>query len=253
MLGTTFAAPSISTLSATIVAVHVVLAPCSSLAYILPADAVLNAVATRRAQLGFSSIVAEGTYRGVDGTPEQIVWEAAVPGKGHRVERRGPTGTTVILTHGTKRWAYSVGAPATPAAKISPDILTAFLFTSSKDSGSERGSAFLRAYGIDAEIVSLARLEERVVYVIGAKPWESEKPQLWIDKEYSVPTRLITIDKSTGVTSDLRLLEYGSASTGEWYPRRIELWRAGKLIESTVYKSARLNEPVDANLFRPPS
>src|SRR5262245_44668186 len=70
----------------------------SGFAYILPAEAVLSGVARRRAEIGFSSIVVEGTYQRGEGGPSLQVWEAIKANRAHRVERRDGTNTEVQLT-----------------------------------------------------------------------------------------------------------------------------------------------------------
>jgi hypothetical protein len=52
---------------------------------------------------------------------------------------------------------------------------------------------------------------------------------------------------------DTRLLDWGSGSTDEWYPRRIETYRNGTLVEAYTYDRAKLNESVEASLFEPPT
>jgi hypothetical protein len=78
--------------------------------------------------------------------------------------------------------------------------------------------------GVDlAGASGLSRLEDRVVYVLGAAPRDTSRPQLWIYKDSNAPARLITQGGA-----DLRLLEYGSPAAADWFPRVIELWEGGK-------------------------
>lgn len=239
-------------LSATLAAVPTRIAH----AFILPAEAILSGMANRRAQLEFTTLIVEGfRTRNVQGgeQEQEKLWEAILPDKGHRAEITGPKGKQVVLTIGRKRFVYKEGERTPQVEKISGDVVATFLATVEKDPGGKRGSAFLDAQGIDSTIVSLARMNGRIAYVIGAKPWETTKPQLWIDKGYLAPIRLITVNPKTKSITDLKLLEYGSAQTGDWYPRKIELWRDGQLVETTTYTQASLNEPLDEALFRAPS
>lgn len=224
-------------------------AASNALAYVLPAEAILSSVARRRESARFTSLVLEGIRRkGGSNTAEERVWEAIVPGAGHRIEIRGPEGTTVILTAGTRRWTWREGERPTQT-KVRPTLVTAFL----GDTDGKREAGFLAAYGIDSEVVSLSRLEKQIAYVIGAKPWELDKPQLWIDKNFRVPVRLIEVDPKSRELVDTRLIGYGSAQTGEWWPRQIEVWKNGQLLEETTYTEAKVNEPVDPALFKPPA
>lgn len=239
-----------SVIAAALIATAITLEPLA-FAYILPAEVILSTMAKRRAEIAFTTIVAEGTYQRGSGPP-LAVWEAIQAGLAYRRERKGPNGTEVALTTQSRRWTFKLGEKAPPPVKIAGDLFLTFIGASEKDSGGARGHAFLRALGIDESVVSLARLDKRVAYIIGAKPWEPKKPQLWVDKEFFVPTRLIEVDKQGSVT-DTRLLGFGSATTGEWYPARVEVWRDGNLIEATNYSSAQLNEEVAEELLKPPS
>ncbi len=98
----------------------------------------------------------------------------------------------------------------------------------------------------------MARQDGRPAFVIGAKPWEAEKPQLWIDKALRVPVRVVQRDPSGGWI-ETRLLGFGSAATNEWFPSRIEVRKNGQLIEQTTYSKAQLNVRLDDKLFAPPS
>jgi hypothetical protein len=224
-----------------------VLAPALALGYILPAEPILAGIAKRRSEIAFVTLVAEGTHQKVDG-PVLAVWECIRAGKAHRIERKGGQNTELTMVIPGKRWTFKLGERASAPVKIPGDLMFSFLGTTEKDPGGQRGLAFLKARGIDDSMVSLARFDRRVSYVIGAQHWEVTKPQLWIDKELSVPTRLIEVDKQSGAITDTRLYGFGSAVTGEWFPQRVEVWRNGSLAETTTYTSARLNEEVNEDL-----
>lgn len=225
--------------------------PFVAYAYLLPADAILSTAARKRAEIGFTTIVAEGTYQRGEGAPKLKVWEAVRANKAHRVERRDGNNTEVALTVPGKRYSFKTGERTPAPQKFNGDLIFTFFAATERDPG--KTSQFLRAHDIDDNIVSLSRLEGRVAYVIGAKPWETNKSQLWIDKELFLPIRLIHVDRQSSSVTDTRFLGVGSAITSEWFPQRIELWKDGKLVESTTYSSARLNEEVSEDLFRPPA
>ena len=158
----------------------------------------------------------------------------------------------MVLTTDGKRWRFAAGKPAGPPERISSDLFLTFLARLDGDPGGRNGILFLKRHQIDSEAVSLGRIDKRIAYVIGGRSWETDKPQLWIDKEYLVPIRLITKGED-GAMIDVRLLGWGSGSTDEWYPRRIETWRNGTLVEATTYDRARLNDSLEPSLFEPPS
>jgi hypothetical protein len=85
--------------------------------------------------------------------------------------------------------------------------------------------AVAAAAGADLAAASgFDRLEDRVVYVLGAKAGDGSRPQLWLYKDTAAPARLIG---QGGI--DLRLLQYGSPAAAEWFPRVLELWTSGQL------------------------
>ncbi|MCK6550006.1 hypothetical protein L6R52_29500 [Myxococcota bacterium] len=228
-----------------------VLVPSTVLAYLLPAEVIFSNVAKRRSDIAFSTITVEGTYQRGDAPPVPV-WEVIKDGKAHRVERKGPGATEIVLTVPGRRWSYKLGEKPGAAQKIPSDLVLYFLGSTDKDAGGQRGVAFARQRGIDENEVSLGRFEERPVYIIGAKPWETNKPQLWIDKVLSAPVRLIEVDRAGSIT-DTRLYGIGTELTNEWFPRRIEVWRDGKLVESSTYTKAELNAEVSDDLFKTPS
>jgi hypothetical protein len=242
--------PSMRRKSLSLLALALVMVPSLAVGYVQPADSILASAAARRARIGFSTIVAEGTYE--QGDQRFPVWEAIKAGKAHRVELRKPDLTEVVLTIEGRRWRFATGKPAGQPERISADLIMTFVGRPESDPGGRQGILFLKRHKIDEEEVNLGRLDDRIAYVIGAKPWEVDKPQLWIDKEYLVPTRLIT-KADDGAMIDVRLRGWGSGPVSEWYPRRIETWRNGQMVDAYTYHRAMLNESLEPSLFEPPS
>lgn len=85
--------------------------------------------------------------------------------------------------------------------------------------------AAVAASGTDVTAASaLARLGDRVVYVLGAGARDLGRPQLWLYKDTNAPARLLAQGGA-----DLRLLEYGSPAAADYFPRVLELWESGQL------------------------
>lgn len=242
------------------------LAPCTSVAllaatllltaapaeaFVLPADAILSKVAARRAKMHFDSLVLEGR-RTLPGRPDAPVWMAVKPDKGYRLEVKATEGDEITLAVGRQRWRWTRGQPVPTPDRLRADLLLDFLGTVERDSGGKRGLAFCDAFRIDDGEVSLSRLGDRVAYVIGAKPWEADKPQLWIDKRLLVPIRLIEVDKRSGDRFDTRLLGFASPVTGRWWPRHLEVWKNGELVERLTFDRVKVNEPIEARSFDKP-
>jgi outer membrane lipoprotein-sorting protein len=220
-------------------------------AYVPPAWSILEDSAARRSHMAFKTLVAEGQRTAESEVPEKI-WDAILIGTGRRLERKTDKETVVQLTRGDRSWTYRPGETPQQDAPTAVDLLLQMSLSQSVDPGGARGLKFLASYGIDRTVVSLTWEDERVAYVIGAKPWEPTKPQLWVDKELMVPIRWILVDAQSGVVTDIQLRGFGSPITSEWYPREIRVLQDGKQIAKTVYDKVQLNQPLDSGLFQPP-
>ena len=133
------------------------------------------------------------------------------------------------------------------------EIMTAM---SSQDSGpaAQRLIGALKALGINTEVVSYSRFDGRVAFVVGSKPWETDKPQLWLDKDLLVPLRLVTLQKDGAnmVRIDTRYLGWGSPVGGSWYPQVIEVWRGDAVIRRSVTEDLERNIEIDSALYAIP-
>ena len=87
------------------------------------------------------------------------------------------------------------------AAGPSHNLLPLLMFPSGKDA-EEQGNNLLQGLvraGVDVGSVALARWHDGFAYVIGGEGWETQKPQLWLDKASFAPIRLLwPIPASTG-------------------------------------------------------
>lgn len=118
----------------------------------------------------------------------------------------------------------------------------------------ERLMADLRQLKIDTGVVSFARVDGRVAYLIGSKPWETDKPQVWLDKDTLQLLRVVTFEKrgANQERRELRLLGYGSAEGGSWFPKTLEWWAGDRLLRRSVTRSVEKNESLDRSLFETP-
>jgi hypothetical protein len=93
----------------------------------------------------------------------------------------------------------------------------------------------LQSLGIATRTTSLARFGGEVAYVLGEP--EEGKPQFWVYKDAFRPARVRWKEKS-GISWDVRFIDYASPATGEWMPRSIEVWREGlRTLRFTAIKS----------------
>ena len=223
--------------------------PTTAWAYLLPAEAIIQRIANRRARLGFTTLVAEGKKQAAGSAPVKVRWLIRA-NEAYRIETDDGRGKTTLTTVRGRR--FEMNGTGLRPQRAPHDMVAAFLVSTDRDSQTNRGLGFLLTHRIEPEVVSLARLSRRIAYVIGAKPWETERPQLWVDKELDVPLRLIIRDRRTGNLRDIRLLEYNSAVAGGFFPRRIEHYENGELIETTTFRRVELNVTLDESLFQTP-
>lgn len=221
----------------------------SASAYIVPAEALMDRANNKRRRLDIAGITMQGVIER-EGVRSQL-WEAIRPDARRRELRRGEE-TKVVLDLGRQRYEYTPGSGAVPPARGPIDLLPALSFPTEADKGGIRGITLLRGLGIDTSVVSLGRQNRRIVYVIGAMPNETNKPQLWLDKELMVPVRLVQYDRSR-VRRETRWIGFDSPLTTPFYPRRIETWVDGELSESVTYFKIEVNPKLDDALFAPPT
>jgi hypothetical protein len=111
----------------------------------------------------------------------------------------------------------------------------------------------MKGLGVNTEVVSYARFDGRVAYLIGSKPWETDKAQVWFEKDTHLPLRLVTFQKGSDgalMKLDVRYLGWSSPVGGSWYPQTIEIWRGDKLLRRAATQNVERNLPVDTSLFR---
>ena len=141
-----------------------------------------------------------------------------------------------------------------PVAGVSPNLVPILLFPKGKDV-EEISSRLLRAIqavGVDTKVISLGRLGETVCYVIGARAWEPEKPQVWLDKGNMSPVRTIIPNKGADKTLliETRLLEYGQGPAGAGIPRVFEEYHDGKLVRRAEVVSSQTDQNLPETLFQ---
>lgn len=219
-------------------------------AYIVPADVILSRIAKHRKKLGIDTLTVEGTH--TRNQTKADWWAGLRRGRAFRSQVKSGDNTEVKLLVGDRRWTFNLGAAPSAPKKVSDDLMLTFLFPKSADPGGRRGSAFLKRHGIDDDTVSMGRFDGRVAYIIGAKPWEATKPQLWVDQQLLVPVRLVRVDKATNVVHEQRLMGFGGEMVDQWFPRRIERLENGKVVERFSVRRLAVNPSIDKDLLSAP-
>ena len=109
----------------------------------------------------------------------------------------------------------------------------------------------LNQLGVETAISSLGRIEETVVFVIGARYPDESVSQLAIDKETFLPIRLLLVDQ--GETATDRRLEilyrnWQKAQNG-WFPLHILFTINGRLAREIRVTDLRLNPTIPSALM----
>jgi hypothetical protein len=193
------------------------------LAYIPSAGSLLKHVAQRARTLRSREVTLSGTLS-VDGDPLR---NAQLQLRFPLQCRLEPEGGQPISVKGTAQNPEGVAeGPGGPALRMLQMAcpLIAYRGIPAADAPQAIRVVALAAGADVAAGAGLSRLGDRVAYVLGPSPRDESRPQLWVYKDITAPARLIAQGGA-----DLRLLEYGTPASGEWFPRVVELWSSGKL------------------------
>ena len=194
---------------------------------------------------------ATGTARG-PAFGEHLWFQAA--GSARR-ESELADGTRLELRVDDKQLVKQPGQ-ADKGGKAAADLLFDFVTAApplDPDRAVERVLRDLKALGVSPEVVSFARFDGRISNLIGSKPWEKDKPQLWLDKDTLLVTRVLMVQKGDGGAiqrTDVRYLGWGSPIGGVWFPASVEVWVDDKLVRRTSVASVDRNVAFDATLFQ---
>lgn len=207
----------------------------SAWAYILPAGAILRRMVEARDDLHISSFRADGNAAlfgptgASSGVPENSM-EASflmkVPGR-CRLELSMPQGRLSAVVSGGRRKSADSGMP--PAALVALDETCALLALRSYSEGEGRAQVLkhLHALKVDVSATHFGRTErQKVVYVLGDSA--PNRPQLWVTKNGFLPAQ-IRFASEDGGTWEVRLLDFASPATGEYFPRVVEVRKNGEL------------------------
>src|SRR5690606_8369438 len=98
-----------------------------------------------------------------------------------REEVELPEGAEVRVRNAKKALVRRPGQEEV-ARRAGPDLVAAFLAGGPPLDRRALGEQLfqdLRRLKVDTDVVSYARFDGRVTYLIGSKPWEQDKPQVW--------------------------------------------------------------------------
>ena len=237
-----------------------------ALAYVLPVTGILKRLGQRREQLALATLEVRGTFampgdsaRGAAaavGLPLAGADPAApalltfkIPGR-CRLELSPadlPEAERPAAVVKAGQVAGVRGLERVPAAAALLRGVCALV--GPRAGGAEPDRAYaqeLSRLGVPLAAAVLGRFNGQVAYVIGARPAEA-KPQAWVDKQTWQPVRVVF--QAGGGLADVRLLDWGSPTGGDWFPRAVEVHQGGALQARFVTEKAAANPKVPDALF----
>lgn len=224
-------------------------------AYVLPADFVLRLVADKRKSLRVRNLTVHMRTHLTE--TDKMIEERLYLKNPERLRRvRQSPDEVFVLVQNEGVAAEGTEENLKRQMGACPDLLGVLLFPmgANYDEMQERLLSAVATRGIDVSVVSLGRMGSTIFYVIGAPSYESRLSQLWVHKDTFLPGRLILMERrgSTLVQKEIRWLEYGSAITSERFPRVIEVYEDGVLVERSEVEKLYVNTKVPETLFELP-
>lgn len=229
-------------------------------AYIVSAEFIVNQLADRRGALELKDLTVQlvADTEGVDGPVEERIYLKRP--ERLRYVRELPSGESIVVEREGKR-AEGDDTQLKRSTARSIEMLGVLLAPAGADdtARAQRILAALKAIGIDTTTVSLTLYgadARESAYLIGARAWEKDKPQIWLDQTTYLPVRLIHFVQENGkaVRYESRFTDYGSAAAGAFFPRVIENYRGETRIRRAEVTELKANQELPDTLFQlPPS
>ncbi len=215
-------------------------------AYLLPTSAVLKRLAQRREDLGLRSLEVRGTFTASGDAARAVAATLGIPLVGPelsaparlalkmpgrcRLELVPPdvveaSRPSIVVRQGKVSGARGLDR-VDGAASLAQGVCALLGERAAGPDADRAWADALQRLGVTLGDVHLGRSDARIAYVLGARPTE-KKPQAWVDKQTFQPVRVV-FARGSGL-ADVRLLDFGSATGGDWFPRAVEAWGPGGL------------------------
>lgn len=221
--------------------VFVVFAMGTALAHIPHASWLMGKMAHKKETLNVRTYTIEMTC----GLPGGQQHKEKLLLKTPRMVRREKAEGSIIVCKTNKCLEMTDGS----AAKVLPSwVFLQYLFFVEKSVSADRWVKLLRSLNIDTKVNTLTRAGSRLAVVLGAKEWERDRPQFWLDKDRYLPLRLMVKDKNH--LMDIQWIKWGGRTTGDWFPESMELRSDGKLVDKCTVDHVDVNKPISSDLFR---
>jgi hypothetical protein len=211
-----------------------------ALAYIPPASFLMQKMASKRAKIGLRRLkVSMQCTTGKDAKHSETLY-LKVPGL---VRRERGEGIVDLCRSGR---CYRLQGDAKPEELPRWAYLPYLFFVESADSS--RYERLLKSLGVDTKVDTITRCFSRLAIVLGAKNWERDRPQFWLDKDLFLPLRLMVKNGSSLV--DIVWIDWGSKTTGDWFPARLSIRSDGRSIEECTVTEVKSGVSLPDTLFK---
>ncbi len=228
--------------------VSLTLLAATAQAYVLPADFILRMLADKRRSLAVKdlTLTMSTEVAGFDAPLDQRLY-LKMPERLREVRQEDEVARVYV-----ERSGGAAAGPENALARLpgAADLTAVLLAPQGKDLDemTARMMAAVAAAGIDTKTVALGRMDDTVAYIIGARVWETDKPQLWLYKSTFLPMRQVSVGKDK-VVRETRWLEWGGSTTGDYFPSIVEVYEAGKLVRRAEAQKLALNQNLPETLF----
>lgn len=232
--------------------------------YVLSSDAVVEKLAEKRLELRLHALRVRGTLY-LEGEPakkaasalgQQLIGDRLqvattlhykMPGRCRIEVEAGPEDQrpSVSWVNGQLR---SSGIPIAALEAMARYTCPLLSMRGGAD-GEKAINRLMRALGVDAKTVKLGRAGGGVAYVIGGKPRDTSRAQLWVDKDRFQPVRVVAA-RAEGGPLEVRLVDYTSPVGGEWHPRIVEVRQGESHLGKFVAERVEANPKIDDAIFQ---
>ena len=111
----------------------------------------------------------------------------------------------------------------------------------------------LLTHGVDVEITSLGRFDDRIAFVVGAQYPDDSVSQVWVDKELFLPLRWLSVYPAQNPSQAPQRLEFvyrdWQKHGDSWYPMQIESYQNNRLIRQVKVLHLEVNADFSADLM----
>jgi hypothetical protein len=211
-----------------------------ALAYIPPAGFLMDQLADKRGKMGLNRLTLTMQCKIGEGEPQEERWLLKVPGLVRR-ERSADVVDLCIQGKCTRRTGKD--KTALPEWAFLPYLY----FVEGSPTGA-RWTGLLSSLKVDTRQDTLARFHGRIAIVLGAKEWERDRPQFWMDKDTFLPLRLMVAQGKALI--DITWIDWGTRTTGDWFPQVVQIGSEGKILEHCEVVKLDATTQIPDEMFR---